>query len=238
MSLQYGEEQYERFLHWAIQGYKEFNLDMSRQVCTSECEVNSYRAIKLPENFLSLVTIGQECSDGIRTFAQDGRIPLNPQTRETEVCTTTTNAVQQLPLSGFGYWYSNYINRYGEDRGRLFGQVIKSNGTNYYRINYDKREIQLSPTLWSGKKVYIEYIASVVTVGKETLINPVVEALVGLYIEWMLVEHNDKGSANQKAWKKKLYDDEWDRCAARLSDFDPQDIKEYTMNGFYASPSI
>lgn len=225
---------FERYLHFAIRGYREMDMDMGRQICTTSCEINSYKAIKLPDDFLSLIKIGVEVNGVIRSFAHDGSIPLNPQTREQFETTKNTTPIEQLPFTGGNYFFSFYRNKDGSSLGREFGLVEKTNGTGYYRINHKVGEIQLNPLLWpSNKQIYIEYIGSVVVPGKETHINPLAEELIGRYIDWQIEEYTPKASANQKMRKKDLYDQEFSRLAGRLMDWDAQDLKDLINQHFH-----
>lgn len=233
----YGLERYEQFLMWAQDCYNMFRQDMAREIKSVELPLTAWKAIEWPDDYVDWTLIGIRRHGRLYVFTNDEEIPLffdrgednDPLPNEE----TFDDGANFDDVTDQIYNFRNFNGR-GEDQGRLFGLRAKNNGVGYYRINRERREIQLNPIM-STDTAYLEYIAHGYSPCKKTLVPRYASQLHRDFIEWKRRKFAKSSRASVKEAKEDFWQ-EWYRVQARMDDTTIADIVEAAIDGYTASP--
>lgn len=233
MDIGAGLERYEQFKHWAIEGFRQFHFDLAGEVKTAKLTLTAWKAIELPEDYVDWVMIGVEVDNKIRVFLHDDRIPIHREDEDSDgeidelVSTVDTNTQESVP-----YWFWNNRNFQGQETGQLYGLTVKDNGTGYFKMNPQRREIQFSPTVDSDTEIYLEYITDGFNPTSQTMVNIYAAKLVKLYIHWMRHEFAKSSNGMEKQRAKDMYDKELFKVQNRLQKITVEDVLEAARDGY------
>jgi hypothetical protein len=238
MDLGVGLERYEQGLHWAIDCNRDFRMDVSREIKTVELPLTSWKAVEMPDDYITYVLIGIRKNGRLYIFSNDKEIPLFFDKNEEQVPLPNEelyNDEGEIDVIPDRLFRIQSLNGYGEDQGRLFGLGAKSNGVGYFRINHERREIQLNPLMDAGT-VYLEYIADGYSPCSNTLVPITAAKLHRLYIHWQRLKFSKASNNGERAQAEKEYWDEFRRVNERMDDTTIADIVEAAIDGYSGSP--
>ena len=241
-----GVERYEQYLHWALKAHGDWHMDQAREVKTVICELNSYKAIAWPVDYVDWTKVGIKCNNQILTFVNDDfmsfpmdkdadNVPdVDPECVEiTDETDITTNG---WAINGQGYYYYNLFNEKGQDQGKLWGLTAKDNYMGYFRVNSEREEIQFRSRFTNLTQVYLEYISDGYEPCKETLVHPYAASLIAYFVHWQRLKHTKPYIRGQVNDAKGDYWEEHDRVNGRQFNLTVEDILDAHRDGYYLIP--
>ncbi len=224
------EHLYQRFLHWAIEGLKDFYYDTAKEIKTISVPMNATKTIDFPLDYVDWTKIGMVIGDRVWTFAVNDQLALK---KEVDECGNPTakpthklaNIAPTDLLNYGGYWFYNY------NGNSTYGYGGACHNIGYYRINRERRQIEFSSEV-NTNEVYLEYISNGVNPNGGSVVNEYAAKLVKMYVQWMHKEHSNKFHTHDKERARSLYYNELRIVRARLSNFDAQDFIDATRKGY------
>lgn len=248
MDIGAGLERYEQGLHWGLTAYKKFRMDISQEVKTVELDMTDWKAIQWPADYTDWVMIGVRVNGMVRCFTNDESIALYFDDADTDgfpdVQTVTDpftlDPTQLDPTNPFvpQQLYFWGLTSRGEDSGQLYGLTVKGNGTGYYKINKERQEIQFSPTLAAGTKIYLEYISDGYDPTKKTMVHAYAEDAIRLYMHWQRMKFSKSYGLGEMREAKEDYYVELKRTATRLNPITVSDVLECARDAYKLTPSF
>lgn len=235
--IEAGLERYEQFLMWAQGGYSDFRMDLSREIKTVELDLTAWKAIEWPEDYVDWTLIGVRQNGRMYVFSNDEEIPLFFDKDDADVPEANVEFADDADFSEASdvtYNFRNYNSR-GQDLGRLFGLAAKNNGVGYYRVNRERREIQINPIM-HVTKVYLEYIADSHSPTKATIVPLYAVEMIKQYIHWKRIYFSKQSTEVAKREAERLYFNEFYRVVDRMDDTTIADIVEAAVDGYSGSP--
>jgi hypothetical protein len=229
MDIGAGMERFEQFRHWSIEGYRMFHFDHAKEIKTVQLPLTAWKAIELPIDFVDWAMIGVVVNNEIQVMTNDNRISLyhpddDPLDGDPDDRTATTDDQST-------YYFYNTTSR-GEDAGQLYGLTVKDNGTGYYKMNKERREIQFSPHIDGSTEIYLEYIADGYDPCEATMVNVYAARLIKLFIHWQRHEFAKSSTGMEKDRAKDMYDKELYKVQSRLSELTVADVLEAARDGY------
>jgi hypothetical protein len=234
-----GLHRYEQFLGWGIRAWREYRQQLSREFKSTELTMTAWKAIEWPEDYVTYVRVGFRHNGRVIVCSQDPDIPLyfddedgdgfpdeNVQEFVEEEETIDTATASTLNL-----------NSHGEDIGGLFGLQAKDNGVGYFRVNKERREIQMAPII-DNQTVLLEYIADGYDPTKATLVPVYVQPMVLAFIHWQRTKFSKSASRGEKLDFKAEYEVEFNKVRDIEDDTTIADILEAYADGYTASPHL
>lgn len=243
--LEEGLERYETYLHWALKAHKDWHLDQAKEVKTVLLDLNAYKAVDWPDDYVDWTKIGIKYGNQLLTFVHDdymsfpldsddtGNDPDLDADWEDVTDILDSNLVSQ---DTGGYYFYNNISPHGEDPGRLFGLTAKDNYLGYFRINREREQIQLRSRVSNLTTIYLEYIANGYNPCGESFVHPYAAHLISLFVHWQRLKHKRPYNRGQVQDAKDDYWQEYDRVCSRMFDLTVEDILECSRSGYTLLP--
>jgi hypothetical protein len=236
----------ERYTRWAIKYAEEIFQDgWCPQIKTIEVEVKPWKAIQLPADCYDWIFVGVRNGHDVMTFIHDRTIATVFDKDEEGLKEANATPEYQdgfVPdptLSDTVVPFYNLINNFnelGENRGQLYGLLVKENGLGYFTENKNKdvSEIQFKFNLASGTKVYLMYITTGFEPNGETMIHPD-------YAEYIVAGiHRERQSKSRDksglAWTEKEFERQQLRMLDKKWIYSTEDITEYIKSGYSSTP--
>ncbi len=239
MDIGAGLERYEQFKHWSLIGYKDFHMDLAQEVKTVQLSLTAWKAVQLPNDYVDFVALGVVVDNRIRVFTSDDRISLyrtdSDHDGEIDALVTTEQPTIQDSVP---FWFWNNRNANGEDVGQLYGLTVKDNGTGYYKINTERREIQFSPAVDGNTLIYLEYISDGVNPCEKTVVNVYAASLIRQFIHWQRLQYSKSANQAQIERARKEYYNEYSKVQSRLCKITVDDVLECARNSYRLIDSI
>lgn len=226
---------YEQFKHFAIEGYRDFHLELAQEVKTVRLPLTAWKSVELPVDYVDWVMIGYEMNNNIQVFLHDERIPL-PTIDEDEdgvldaPVATQATPVEQVP-GGVPYYFYNHT-KFGEDTGELYGLTTKFNGIGYYKFNPERREIQFDAAINADTTIYLEYISDGYNPTEATVVNVQAAKLVKSYIHMCRHKYAKSSTGQDKKMSEDDYYREFRRVQDRLQPITVADVLECARDGY------
>jgi len=212
---------YQKFLHYAIQGYRRLNLGnlVDTSIKTVKLDIDSNtKTANLPNDYVDFLKVGYSCGGTIINLDYNSDLVGQVESVFDEACDCqdTINQCQQLVLSGDlqagyaslpwlnSYWYYTpyYHNNqytagyYGLGAGRL---------RNAYNINKAKWQIQFDSYI-KADFVIMEYIGNGIDCGDAYIDESLIPAITA-YIHWKAVLHD----TTKNRLEARMFEDMWKR---------------------------
>ncbi len=238
MDLGETDARFEQFLHWALEGAREWHNDLAKEVKTTSLSMTPHKSIVLPDDYVDWVKVGIKCGNVIKTFTHDHNISLE---HDCEDGKKTANKdcenvnLWDLEVTGNSYLFHNYQ---GADNGvdtPIYGLAYKDNGLGYFTEHRNTGEIQFRSIVPSNSKIYLEYISDGWDPNEETLINPLAFQLIVKYIHWKNKLHNPNIPRSHVQEAKDEYWEEFSRVSWRMFDLTVEDVQEIAREAFVAT---
>lgn len=232
--IEMGEELFNRFLHFAIEGYKEYHFDQSHVIEVVEIDMLPWKQIKLPPNYVDWVKVGFRCGDLIKVLTKDANISkaftmVNgvPQENAPAVPILDASSSDIIPLYNYYGWGQN-----------LYGIALNWNHLGYFDVDDKNRVINFKETVTGLTKVYLEYIGDGINYTGQTIIHPYAFRQIKLWIHWQRKENDDRFGEGERARALSLYENEVDKVAMRQLDMSLDDIREALRAGHRQTPKL
>jgi hypothetical protein len=182
---------YLQALVYAINGLRELHFDSLGVVKSEKFQVNDYKAIKLPKDYVDYVRIGVENGQFVRSLPKrEGINRLN-----------NYDGGQKILFSEPSTWAGyGAVNEYGENLGQLYGLGEVTTG---FKVIKERGEIQFDQNI--GDYVVLDYITNGTSYDNATNVNDYAQAAIEAFIDWQFKAHNRSysGSEVQQAKYKK-----------------------------------
>jgi hypothetical protein len=146
---------------------------------TTMLQLNSLNQVALPHDYIRYTKIGYKLGSQIYTLTLDQKMYFNVNP---PVC----NTVKDAQSSNFGVWFAPFY--YG---GLYYGALYATGGgfnDAYYRVNEEKRVIQLNGQIPTGGEIIIEYLSDQSDSDENFLVDKAYIKVVRSYLIWKLCE--------------------------------------------------
>jgi hypothetical protein len=226
---------YEQFRHWAIEGFRELHMDLLQEIKTDKVPLTDWKAIELPVDFVDWVMLGVVINNNIQCFTNDERIPLFREDADEDGVIDALTAPTEHPVGDSPndrLWFWNQLNSNGEYKGGLYGLTVKDNGTGYFKMNRERKEIQFAPSIDGSTLIYMEYISDGYNPQVSTVVNLYAAKLVKLYIHWMRLNYAKSSTIAEKEEAKRMYYTEYGKVQNRLNPITVADVLECARDGY------
>lgn len=239
MSIGESMSRYEQFRHYAIKAFRKFQFDLAQEVRTVELDLTAWKAYEIPIDCVDIVMFGVRINNVIRVFTSDDRISLFHEATDgypediTSLETLPETEGENANPETLTFWNGSNGNT-----GQLYGLVTKSNGNGYYKINTERREIQMAPSIKTGTKGYLEYIADAVDPCEASVIHVYAAEFIELYIHWQRLKYSKSSSlgAIDMAYKDAMR--EFGVVQNRIQKITVEDVLECARDGYRMTPWI
>lgn len=231
------EHKYPKMLSLALGCLRTLNMDVSGSPVARLLPVNSNNTVDLPNDFISLVTLGiYDTAGNVR--------PLYPAfTKGKDVLIDNCGNIQTSNGSGNTreviYWESNdhsYYN-FGEVTGGFFGLGGGQNVNGYYTVNAERGYIALD-NYAGGDTIYMEYLSDLKRTDGQFTIHPYIIDTVKSYLSWKSVENNFNIPLNHKEVSRRNYIIEKKKSVSRFKSFTKDEMLQSFRKGNKMSPKF
>lgn len=217
-----------QFVHWGLEGARDWHMDMSRSVKTKVLTMTDYKAIKTPSDYVDWVKVGVKCGGIIKTFTHDNNIALHHDIVDGK-------KIENKDCQDVDIWdlatTDTMVPFYGADEP-IFGLAYKDNGLGYFNEHHEAGEIQFRTKIPKTAKIILEYVSDGWEPNKTTLLHPYAFKLITLYIHWMNLKHNKSNPRSHVQEAKNEYWDEFDRVSWRMFSITLEDVLEVQREAF------
>lgn len=227
---------YIEFLNYGTSAVRELNYDVLQNIKSIRLSVNSYKAAKLPCDFVDYTRVGTEDGQYINPWAEK-RSSFNRLNKFEDGNKVAYGNVEYdnyiLPNNYETFWYSTYTNWYGEHLGRIFNHIDQNR--NSFVILRERGEIQLDQS-FSGDEITMDYVSDGLTTDASNLIHPYAVETIKAYIQWKRREHGRHYNRQESELAKQEYYNQLRMLRARMNNIDVQEIKRSLRR--YTIPTI
>jgi hypothetical protein len=224
------ESRYEQFLHYGLDGAKEFYMDSARDVKICKLKLTDWRAIYKPKDYVDWVRIFIPRGKGMALFTNDPSLRTNTTKQPLEEATEPSKKFEDV--SYFPHY--SHMNRKGEHQGKMWGVKMTENPYGYFKEVGN--QIQFDTDL-PIEEIYLEYISDGISCG-ETLIHPYAYQMIKNYIHWKSSEYSTNRDQRSLAPRREQqYWDEHSRMRARFNDLGKNDILDIFYDNYSLSPT-
>lgn len=235
--IQEDESQFSRFLHFAMEGYRDFHIDQSHELHAEEIEMKGWNQIDFPTRMIDWVKLGFKDGNLIRVLTREhhGNVPKTfdivggvpqPNLPPTDLFPGVVDN-SALPFLGFG-------NFFGADH--YYGYSAGYNYLGYFDVDMQNRVFNFKDTISKYTKIYLEYVTDGINYNGQTMVNPLAFKLLKLYVHWMRKENDDRYSLGEKDRAQRLYNQEMMRVAERMLNLSIDTIREILRSGYTLVP--
>lgn len=235
-----GLERYEQFLKWGKDCYRMFKMDMAREIKTVELPIKAWKAIEWPEDYVMWTAIGIRKNGRVYVFSNDSELPLYFDTDDEGEPEANVEPDfiddENIDITSDRIYIFRNFNSFGEDQGRIFGLKAKSNGIGYFRVNRERREIQLNPVMADSGVAYMEYVASSHNPCSQTIVPEYAVQMHEDFIHWKRLKFAKSSSMGEVRDAKDDFYAEARRVAQRIDDTTIADIVEAAVDGYVGIP--
>lgn len=214
---------YQKFLHYAIQGYRRLNLgnmvDTTIKTAKLDVDLNT-RTAKLPADYVDFLKVGYSCNgviinldynDELMLELSDDAFPDACECQDTlnqcqELCSNIgTGDVSGYPLLSTIWYYTPYYHNNQYTAG--FYGVGAGRCRNAYRINKEKWQIQFDSYI-RADYVIMEYRSNGIDCGDAYIEESLIPAITA-YIHWKAALHDNtknrlEAQMFERLWKQEV----------------------------------
>jgi hypothetical protein len=215
---------YIQFLQYGVTGLRELNFDVLQMVKSVRLPVNSYKAVKLPCDFVDVVRLGNEAGQYVYPWLQkDTFNRLNKLDSNGNKVPYGDIQAQNgiLPNNWEGFWYTNYINDKGEHLGRIFNNFSSTRES--FKVLRERDEIQLDVSI-VGTEVVLDYISDGLTVDSTNAIHPYATDTLKKYIVFNYKKNSRQYGLQERQLAEAEYFNALRVLRARMNSIDAEDI--------------
>lgn len=225
---------YLQFLQYGIDALRELNFDTLQNVKSVRLNVNSYKAVTLPCDFVDIVRIGNELGQYVNPLGvKDSYNRLNQfNDAGDKVPYSNVEGDFGIPYDWQGFWGTTYLNSYGEFEGRAFNNVPTY--TNSYQLLRERNEIQLDIN-YTSATVTLDYITDGVSTDASNAVHPYALDTIKKYIIYRMKESGRQYNLSERAVAKDDYYNALRVLRARLNDVDTMEIRRSLSRAYNAA---
>ncbi len=243
-----GEEslhKYPRYLLFAMEAFKDFQMDSAQDVKTIKLTMNDVKQVELPLDFIDWVKVGVVCGDRIKVMGVCDTLPILTQRDD---CGNLQPYSSDIPANSIpsnfstygGYYFMNYTNENGEIIGGIYGIGGGYTDIGYFRVlrnQGDHGVLQFNSQV-NTTDVYLEYISNGFDPKAESIVNSYAEKCIQFYIHWRVAWHKHGSNSGEAQQCRKEYFNELRLTRIRISGLTTRDILEISRKYYMQSPKI
>ena len=230
---QYPMHFYLQFLQFAIDAMRELSFDVLKNAKSVRLAVNSYKAAKLPCDYVDYIRVGTESGQYL--------IPMGEKRDSYNRLNKVDSSGVKIPYgdieasSGFlpnnweGFWYTNYINDKGEHLGRIFNNFPSYRES--FVILRERDEIQFDVSV-AGTSVTMDYISDGMSTDSCSMVHPYAMDTIKKYIFWRYKESGRHYNLNERQIAKQEYYNAERILRARMNSVDVIDIQRVMRRSY------
>lgn len=234
------DSRFEQFLHWALEGARDFHIDQAREIKTVVKPMTAHKSITKPDDYVDWLKIGIKCGSTIKTFTHDTTINFNHDCedgvkKENNECYDDLWSLDTVETQ---YLFHNFYSG-GHSDGvdePIYGLAYKHNGLGYFRDHIEAGEFQFRAVVPKNSEIILEYISDGWDPSKKTVINPLAFKLIKLYVHWQEREYNSRASYWEVERAEDNYWDEFNRVNWRTFPMTVEDFQEVMREAYVATP--
>jgi hypothetical protein len=229
----------EQFLMWALDYYRKLRMDIAREVKTVTLSMTPWKSVILPDDCVDWIAVGIKSGELIKTFVNDNRIAPRSDAQNNEEPSVPT--FDNVDLSAEGVVFYNFT-EYGEDAGKLYGQLIKNNGLGYFNPNQHQgvNEIQFSASVPAGTSIYMMYLSTLFDPTRDSVVHPYAEDFIRYGIHYENLKHKQRNggrvTSDMIRIAKQELDDELCQLVERRADWNTESIIEASREAYRLTP--
>lgn len=198
---------YTRFYQFAVDGVREWNMDLTGLPNCVLLPVNDNDTADIPYDCLNWTFIGIIGSDGLMyPLGKRNDIAL---AKEFGACGDPQKYSSPELVAGdlVGILPDLYAEHFrnGQLAGKFFGAGGGNNGNGYYRIDEKLNQITLSGISMAIRGIYLEYISDITAVDKDYSVHPFMLETLKAWIYWKSIERDRNFSLGEKALAEESY---------------------------------
>jgi hypothetical protein len=225
---------YLQFLGYAVSALRELTFDVLQNIKSTRISINSYKAGKLPCDYVDYVRVGTELGQYISPWGekesfnrlnnfddQGKKIPFNDLQDDTTVLSNSWEGVSA----------SSYSNSVGEHLGRHFGS--KPANRDSFKILRERGEIQLDVS-FDDDTITMDYISDGMKLDASNAVIPYAINTIKKYIIWQMKENARQYNATDRQIAKDEFYNELRILRARMNPMDENDIIRSLRRGYGA----
>lgn len=224
---------YLQYLQYGVDALRMLNFDVLKNVKSVRLNVNSYKAAKLPCDFVDYIRVGNEYGQYIYPFGEkrDSFNRLNKiDSQGNKISYGDIEAANGiLPNNWEGFWYTNYVNDKGEHLGRIFNNL--SGFRDSFLIIRERDEIQLDIS-YKGSTIVMDYVTDGLIPDASNSIHPYAIDTIKSYIFWKQKEHGRQYNISERQLAKEEFYNQLRILKGRLNGIDINDIKRSLSKGY------
>ena len=221
------ENDYQRFIQLGVQGLKELNFDILKNIKSVKLNVDSSLSVSLPADYVGYTKIGIHKDDNrVHVLGLDNKRYLG------------TDAATNIESTSDDYYiFRNFMFKGVE--GEMYGIGGGNNGNGLYKEDRNNNRI-LFKSLAQGDQIVLEYISDGITGldGDEIKVHPYAEEALRSYIFWKSVQRKRGIPQFEKESARRDFYNEKRLARARLSKFTIDEAYQTSRRGFKQSPKI
>jgi len=230
---------YVEFLCYALDVVKELNLDVLGNIKAIELEVNEFGEIAIPDDYIDYSKLGYQYGQYIINLSVKSTYNRLANTNDAGAQIAYADVLSDLsltPMYNEGYWYTNYVNSFGEHLGKFFG--IGNPQRDGFKVIPERGVIQLDVGKFvEGDKVILEYLYYSDTVAT-SLISPYAEGTIKAYCTWQWRQNSPQFNLGEVDRAEKQYYNELRKLRARKFKLTKSDILGISRKHFQQSPKL
>lgn len=230
--LQYGEERFNQFLNFAIDGAKRLNLNVKTEIHFGEFDMTPWKTLVWPDDMISWNVLGIRVGNGIKVFVRDRNIP---KFRDLIDCVPQENKpvpridlVEVGPLIPF-LGYNNYFSSYGT---HYYGALVRRDYEGYFDVDEKNRLFNFKEVIPQGKKIYLEWIGDGLNYNGQTIIHPTVFPCLVDFIHWQRVKFDGNYGLGEIRMFKDDFDQSVDEALVNNLDMSVDEVRNALSYGY------
>ena len=202
----YNPRQYNRYLQFAIDCFRELNLKVMRRVEVAYLTINDIGVVSLPSDFVDYIAIGINRGGEVITLTKNDKLmlPRNYTDGELVPISYDSSDISSYSLdTTSNVVFTDHFYQ-GEYVPALYGLGGGFN-EGYYRIDYENRLLVIKNDLLRGQEVILEYISTGISLTGSTIVPVQCLPSIKAYIHWKRVANDKKEPLHEKQTKERQY---------------------------------
>lgn len=199
---------YQRYLQWAINGWKELNLAIMPNIKVGYFTISDIYTVDWPDDYIDYTLIGLVVGGEVVTLSVNPKIPLS---RKKDECGEEIVDAVASVASGNKLFDSFLIAphfRNGQYVGEQYAQGGGFNRYGYFRVDHDMRRFQFQ-NIMPSLEIVIEYKSSGIDdMGNATVPDDATQCLVD-YVHQERTRFDKRASAFDKQMAIRRYEEQF-----------------------------
>lgn len=199
----YGTHNYQRYLQYAVIGYRELKLHVEHNISVAYLTPNDALIAPLPMDFSDYVRIGVASNGVILNLGLNQDLVLIRNTNDCGV--EVADAANYEIQDGDDGWYYPPHYRNGIYTDKLYGAGGGFSAQGYYRIDYERNQIMFANI--RSSEIILEYVSdgSDASDPGSILIPTDAANVVRAYVNWQVTENDKRSTLGERQRREDQY---------------------------------